>query len=141
MPVQITKKTDETNPEVTQPVEPRAPVALTVVLELALYKHYTWGKDTYVQNQPYRFSQDVALRLLRETDAGRQVWKQYTPKPVKRVVRPVVEDATHVTVPIMDMSDVEIGADPNKRIEVGTDDEIRDVLTRPDDDDSDNITV
>ena len=121
---------------------PAVPVN-TTVLELALYTIYTWGGITYEKGKPYRFKSSDALILLAEQDTGRPVWKLHKPQRPKAAPRTDVVDATMITAPTpVD----EFGASvlsptqgQQKRIDVGTDDEIADILTRPDD--SGDVTV
>lgn len=110
-------KTAEQKADASSPVQ-------TTVLELAMYKQYTWQDVTYEKGKPYRFRTADAMILLQEQDAGRPVWKQYiAPKP-RVAPRNEVVDATDQRTsgePI----DVLTGG---KRIEVGDDSEIKDIL-------------
>lgn len=99
-----------------------------LVLELALYSVYNRGGQMYEKGKQYRFNKDTAISLLSERDHGRPIWQIY--KPVKRVVRteaPV--DATKVEVTVVEP----IPGEPQKRIDIGDDSEIADVL--------ENVTV
>lgn len=118
-----------------KPASPPVPESETTVLELALYKIYTWGDTTYEKGKPYRFRNADALRLLAEQDLGRPVWKIYQPPRKKEAPKNEIVDATSVSVgPEQD----EFGDQtapiplPEKRIDVGSDDEIEDILNRPD---------
>lgn len=42
----------------------------TTILELALYKIYTWGANTYEAGKPYRFRNADAMQLMSEQDLG-----------------------------------------------------------------------
>jgi hypothetical protein len=114
-----TEKTETKAPE--QPVAPPQ----TTVLELALYKQYTWQGETYEKGKPYRFRSVDAMKLLAEQDTGRPVWKLYqAPKPRQAPVNEVV-DATNVQAGPPELPVVTL---PSRRIDVGTDDEIKDIL-------------
>lgn len=124
------------------PVEvPATPVG-TTILELALYKIYTWGNESYHQGHPYRFRNEDAMRLLAENDLGRPIWKIYRPPPPRVTPKNEVIDATGVQATLP--SDEPIFGNPvaekKKRIDVGTDEEIQDILNRPESDEG-NITV
>jgi hypothetical protein len=98
----------------------------TTVLELALYTQYTWQGETYEKGKPYRFRTVDAMQLLAETDTGRPIWKLYqAPKPRVAPKNEVV-DATGVQAGIPD-EPVHFSP-PRKRIEVGDDSEIQDIL-------------
>lgn len=97
----------------------------TTILELAMYKQYTWGGITYEAGKPYRFRSEDAMILLAETDADRPVWKIYSPPKIQQAPKNEVVDATlkrAVATPVD-----EIGL-PAKRIDVGSDSEIADIL-------------
>ena len=121
-----------------------SPMPNTTVLELALYKIYTWGPNTYEKGKPYRFKNSDAMILLAEHDLDRPVWKIYKPERPKQVVKPEIVDATMIAAPIQVDSLGEpltpVGKLPPKRIDVGTDNEIADILNRPDDSSGD-VTV
>lgn len=129
---------------------PAPPADDTVLLELAFYKRLTRQRTTYVSGQPYRFKREDAYRLLAELDHQRPIWRIFQPKPVVRkavdgtVEQPVV-DATHLSVerkaePIFGSEAVMV-TPKGKRIEVGTDDEISDILNAPDEASPDDVTV
>jgi len=112
------------------------PHANTTVLELALYKIYTWQGVTYERGKPYRFKNSDAMILLGEHDHGRPVWRIYTPPTKKSAPRNEIVDATRVQaqLPVDEFGTVLVAPDTTKkRIDVGTDDEISDILSRPDD--------
>lgn len=105
----------------------------TMVLELALYNVYSLENRTYHKGTAYRFNRDVALRLLEEEDAGRRVWKQHRPVKIE-VKKEPIEDVTKVQ--IVDATEPIHGLDEKKApkgIQVGSDDEISDILNREDD--------
>jgi hypothetical protein len=107
----------------------------TTVLELALYKNYTWGNVTYEKGKPYRFRNSDAMVLLAEHDTGRPIWRIYQkPKP-RQAPRNEIVDATSVTATLP--VEEPMGLKTEKRIDVGTDDEIADILNR----DGGDITV
>lgn len=120
-----------------KPAPEKPPEQATVILELALYTHYTWGGVTYEKGTAYRFTQDDALTLLGEEDHGRPIWRKYTPpKPKRQPQMPIVE-STEVRA-VRTRQSLEDAANTRtppvgKRIDVGTDEEIADVLNRPDD--------
>jgi len=100
----------------------------TTVLELALYKNYTWGNITYEKGKPYRFRNSDAMILLGEHDTGRPIWRIYQ-KPIPRQApRNEIVDATSITAPLP--IEEPGGLKTEKRIDVGTDDEIADILNR-----------
>jgi len=111
------------------PAQP--PFTQTTVLELALYKLYTWQNNTYEQGKPYRFRNEDAMLLLGEQDLGRQVWKLYQPPKKREAPKHEIVDATRV-VATRPVEDVGFGTlnKASGRIEVGTDDEIQDILER-----------
>lgn len=130
-----------------KPVQASAkpPVAVnTTVLELAMYKLYTWGGYTYEKGKPYRFKNSDAMILLGEMDTGRPVWKIYRPPPVKQAPKNEIVDATMIAAPtpVDEFGQPLMSSDdPAKRIDVGSDDEIADILNRPDIDESGDVTV
>jgi len=104
-----------------EPVKPN-----TTVLELAMYTQYTWQGETYEKGKPYRFKTEDAMQLLAETDTGRPIWKLYqAPKPRVAPKNEVV-DATGVKAGTLDAA---MGMPPaSRRIDVGDDSEIKDIL-------------
>jgi len=104
-----------------------------MLLELALYTRYTRKKNTYIGGQVYRFKRADALQLLTEMDLGRPIWKQWRkPTPKKQTATSTVVDATAISIerigePISGL----VPDDPAKRIDVGTDEEIADILNKP----------
>ena len=122
-----TEKTD-VSPEATK----AAPVQATTVLELAMYKMYTWGGVTYEAGKPYRFRSQDAMMLLSETDMDRPIWKIYQQPKAKQVPKNEVVDATsaHASLPVEELG----GVPSEKRLEVGSDDEIADILNPSDGD-------
>lgn len=127
----------------TESLPATAVPANTTVLELALYKIYTWGNITYEQGKPYRFKNSDAMILLSERDFDRPIWKIHKPQRPKQAPRNDVVDATMISAPVpVDEFGASVLGAPDKekkRIDVGTDDEIADILTRPDD--SGDVTV
>lgn len=132
----------------------------TMKLELALYTIYNFQGFQYVKTNPatgqpmvYEFDQNVALNLLARQDMGRAIWKQHRPKPVRRpesnVVKQVDLQVRPVGEPIHGIDTTSTSAP--RVIEVGSDDEIADILDRvnadegedpgTDPDNSGNITV
>lgn len=114
----------------------------TTVLELALYKIYTWGANTYETGKPYRFKNADAMTLLAEQDLGRPVWRLWRKPVPKQAPKNEIVDATmiHAPVPVDDFGAPLVSADTTakKRIEIGTDDEIADILNK---DTSGDVTV
>ena len=104
----------------------------SVLLELALYTNYTWNKETFQKGKAYKFAKDVAMELLSEEDHGRRVWRIYQPKPKPQTAQTdVVYDATTLKPP--PPAEEPTGSpDPEKRINVGDDAEITDILNRTD---------
>ena len=112
----------------------------TTVLELALYTQYTWLGTTFVKGKPYRFKNADAMQLLSEQDYGRPVWSLYRPPTKAAAAMNSVVDATNITVPEPDEEPLPGTLDTGrKRIEVGTDDEIADILGKVEDEG--NVTV
>jgi hypothetical protein len=117
----------------------------TTVLELALYKIYTWGNITYEGGKPYRFKNSDAMVLLSERDTDRPVWKIHKPTRTKQAPKNEIVDATSISapVPVDEFGTPTLGkpltTPVKKRIDVGTDDEIADILSRPDE--SGDVTV
>lgn len=115
--------------------KPAAPT--TIVLELALYTNYTYKGFTYQKGKPYRFSRETAVDMLSEFDSGRPVWRVYNPPAPKTAPKVEVVDATAVE-PVGIIDDPVREEDPKRRIEVGSDDEIRDILNPADEG---NVTI
>ena len=121
MALKVPEKTTPTNPDDS------------MLLELALYTRYTRKKNTYLGGQVYRFKRADAMQLLTEMDSGRPIWRMWRkPAPKKQTATSTVMDATAISVervgePISGL----VPDDPSKRINVGTDDEIADILNRP----------
>jgi hypothetical protein len=106
----------------------------TVTLELELYQNYTIHGEVYTKGTPYRFLRADAMHLLAERDLNRPVWRIYRPAPVIREKVTEVVDATRRTVPTEFVHGVPL---ETRRIEVGDDSEIADILTS----DDENVTV
>lgn len=120
------------------PAEPPVPVVPTVLLELALYTNYTRSGTVYEKGTAYKFTQEDALALLGEEDFGRPIWRRYQPPKPKRKAQMPIVDSTEVRAVRSRQSLEEAayqGANPPqaKRITVGTDEEIADILNRPED--------
>lgn len=110
----------------------------TVLLELALYSNYTWQGESYEKGKAYRFRQADAMALLGKEDFGRPVWRVYHPPVKKLEAQNLVVDATSIASQ-PEAEPIHGVAPPKpKRIDVGTDEEIADVLNRPD---SGDVTV
>ena len=113
----------------------------TTILELALYKIYTWGANTYEQGKPYRFRNADAMLLLSEQDLGRPVWKIHRPMKPREAPKTEIVDATSITALLPVEDPLTLRPDPKiKRIDVGSDDEIQDILNAVTDDSGD-VTV
>lgn len=136
-------KTPEKAPDAS-PTKPAPPT--TVMLELALYTHYTWQGTTYEKGTAYRFTQEDAIALMSEEDYGRPIWRRYQPPRKRGPVSMPVVDQTEVRA-VRTRQSLEEAAYrgaapvPGKRIDVGTDEEIADVLNRPDGDTSGDVMV
>jgi hypothetical protein len=116
-----------------QPADDTLPIPDdTVLLELAMYTNYTWGGNTYEQGQAYRFKRSEAMILLSEHDLGRAIWQIHRPARPKQTPKNLVVDATEVTAIRTRQSIEQVlkGTPTQKRIDVGTDDEIADILAR-----------
>lgn len=110
-----------------------APAEDVMLLELALYSRYTLKKNTYIGGQVYRFKRADAMQLLAEMDHGRPIWRQWR-KPVakKQTATTQVVDATAISVDrVGEPPTGLVPDDPSKRIDVGTDEEIADILNKP----------
>lgn len=126
----------------TPPTQPSAVPQDTVLLELSMYTNYTWRGHTFHKGKAYRFSRDDAMRLLSERDCERPVWKMYQ-KPAPKVVHENTEiDATQIMSEAVDMSMGKAKIE-NKRIDIGTDDELKaeGILPPDDDEGGGNVTV
>lgn len=110
----------------------------SVLLELALYTNYTYQGMTYTKGKAYRFKKSEAMKLISEMDLGRPLWRLFRPiKP--KPVEEVVVDATGITA--ISQPEPNPGTPQSlRRIDVGTDEEIADILNRPDDG-SENVTI
>ena len=119
----------------------------TTVLELSFYKKYTWQGHTYEGGQPYRFRNEDAMLLLAEQDYGRQVWRVYRAPLNQRKQQaanepPVIMDATGVSVPpVVDEWGIVSVPKDKRRIDVGNDDEIADILSQVATDEGGDVTV
>jgi hypothetical protein len=121
----------QATPDLAAPIAPED----TVLLELAMYTNYTWQGQSFVKGKAYKFHRSDAMQLLSEADAGRPVWKMF--RAIKPKVQPanVVVDATAMNIRKTDPDDmrgVPEGDNTPKRIDVGSDDEISDILGRED---------
>lgn len=110
------------------------PIANTTVLELSLYTKYTWGNVTYEKGKPYRFKNSDAMVLLGERDTDRPIWKMYHAPAAKRAPRNEVVDATMINapVPVDEFGQSVMSLPASKRIEIGDDSEIADILNQQD---------
>jgi hypothetical protein len=105
-----------------------------VSLELAIYKRYTRGGLLYESDKFYNFTAEQASILLQETEdnTGRPIWRRYKAGQQKVVTQVVNEkkgvDATGDKI-VPDQRDAEdLEAMGLKKIEIGSDDEISDIL-------------
>jgi hypothetical protein len=100
----------------------------TTVLELALYKIFMWQDRKFEAGKPYRFKNADAIMLMGERDHDRPIWKLYRPPVVRQATQPVVVDATavQVTAPLNEFGEP-VNKD-QKRIDIGDDSEISDIL-------------
>ncbi len=117
-----------------------------ILLELALYKNYTCGTGmdlmAYEAGKAYRFTQETAMALLSEQDHGRPIWRIYRPARVKTHQASPVVDATRVQATRTRQTVDQVLNPPDsgkKRIEVGDDAEIADLLPKDDADSGDVI--
>lgn len=130
-----------------KPVNATPPVDDGVLLELAMYAHYTWEGVTYESGTAYKFRRDDAIQLLGDQDYGRPIWKRYNPPKAKTEPRMPIVDQTSVTAirARVTLEEASLLGTPDankpKRIDVGTDDEIADILNRPEVDASGDVTV
>lgn len=115
-----------------------------VILTLAMHKNYSMQGHLYKGGEGYLFARADAMRLLKEQDMGRPVWKQWVRPAPPPSEAPVVRDAMQVSVPIP----IEEGGQlpqvaPGKAINVGDNSELSDIpgLTNPDADDPGNVTI
>lgn len=131
-------KTSKSDSGVSTPEAPSQPE--TVILELALYKIYTWRGIRYEEGKPYRFKASDAMILLAEHDVGRPVWRLYRPEKPKVAPKKEIVDATavHVPLPIEDPLVLTDANAPQKRIDIGDESEIADIVGQVDDG---NVTV
>ena len=98
-----------------------------VLLELALYTNYTWKDEAFQKGKAYKFTKNNAMQLLTETDHGRPVWRIYRQVRPKAAPKNEVFDATAIKAdPAVEV----VNGIPDKRIDVGSDDEIADILGR-----------
>jgi len=123
--------------------QPKQEEKETVLLELALYTNYNWHGTIFQKGKAYKFNKSDAINLLGQQDhAERQIWKRYAP-PVRIRKKEEVLDATQVDMTASTEDAYPDGlksVEPKKRIEVGTDDEIADVLAEVAKD-PENVTV
>jgi hypothetical protein len=101
----------------------------TTVLELALYKIFTWQDRKFEAGKPYRFRNEDAIVLMGERDHDRPIWKLYRPPVVRQSTQPVIVDATSIQpTPPMNEFGEPVTPKEQKRIEIGDDSEISDIL-------------
>lgn len=115
-----------------------------VALELAIYQRYTRAGVTYVktaengQDKAYLFTPANAAILLEEVDdtTGRPIWRRYRPRrtEVQRQIdmsKPQLEDTAEAGIAPIVGEDLELrgaNADPERRLEDGSDDELGGIL-------------
>ncbi len=116
--------------------EPAVKEEPTVVLELALYTNYTWNGFTYKKGEAYRFRQTDAMALLSEQDHNRPIWKQYTPPKKRKAAQQEIVDSTRVSAAPRGPAE-----EPNKRIDVGDDSELGDILGADAETGGENVTI
>jgi len=121
--------TDQAPPVVADAANQGQQANETVLLELSMYTHYTWQNQTYEGGQAYRFSRETAMQLLGDLDHGRPIWRMHRAPRPKQQPKNLVIDATDVTA-VRTREHLDGGVNPAKRIDVGTDEEIADVLNR-----------
>lgn len=113
-------------------VVPTGPVAL----ELAIYKRYirVAGGQLYEGDKYYNFTPEQAAILLQETEdnTGRPIWRRYKVGQQKVIVVDPTNkagiDATGDKIAADSRDQSELDAQGTTRIEIGTDDEIADIL-------------
>jgi hypothetical protein len=126
-------------PEKTSPVVHHVQPADYVTLELALYTQYHYQGKTFQKGTAYKFRRDVAMQLLGEHDHSRPVWRIYRAPAPKVKPKHTVEEA--MTVEFKKLEEMPNGSDSKPtRIDVGTDDEIAEILSNVADE-PENVTV
>lgn len=101
-----------------------------VELELSVYKRYSRQGTVYEAAQAYRFTEEQASVLLREiADDGRPLWRRYTPRPIQQQLNSGVKNVVDATQnKVKDISDPDGNLISQKRIEIGTEEEIKELL-------------
>jgi hypothetical protein len=106
----------------------------TLMLELALYKRYHWKGALYEAGVIYKVSREQAVEMLQEEDSGRPIWKVHR-KVEKESTRPKLkldeDGAVDLSKFDLDKPDtLPLGEEHKKpkRIDIGNDDEIADLL-------------
>jgi hypothetical protein len=120
----------EVKPDSKPAVKVEQPVK-TIDLELVTYQRYHRGGRLYVAEQAYRFTEAQAVILLEEVDSStsRPVWRRYKPKAAAAVPElgiKKVSDST--TAKVERIPEDEVFAEVPKRIDIGSDAEISDIL-------------
>lgn len=109
----------------------------TVVLDLAVYERYNRLGELYEKGVGYVFSQEQANVLLaeQEADSGSPVWKIYVSKKAAEVERaprePEPVDKTRAVVEVLESEEM---PGKTRRIDIGDDSEIEELLGNADDD-------
>lgn len=119
---------------------PVAAAAKTLLLELALYQRYATDGRIYEAGTVYEFTEAVALEKLQETEeAGRPLWKLHKTRkagegeaPVQAKT-PVKVDLTPAPAP--DGTAAVTEAEGSKRLEVGSEEELKELGLKDDDKD------
>lgn len=120
----------EVKPDSKPAVKGESP-AKTIDLELVTYKRYHRGGRLYVAEQAYRFTEVQAAILLEEVDnsSGRPVWRRYKPKSAASVPELGIKKVTDsTTAKVERIADDEMLSEAPKRIDIGSDAEIADIL-------------
>lgn len=119
----------------------------TMVLELALYQRYATDGRIYESGVPYEFEQSVALEKLQEAEeSGRPLWKLHKTKKTAEGEAPVaakVPVKVDLTPKPVDGSVAVTEDSGSKRLEVGSEDELKELGLKGDDkeDDGDEQAV
>jgi hypothetical protein len=119
--------------EVAQTLQALPQSVPTLTLTLNMYKNYSRNGVQYKAGVQYKFKRDSAMVLLEETDAGRPVWKIWRAPVVRKATATQVDQSAVEIQPIVESDPVVADAVAAKKIEIGGEDEIEDLLSRPDD--------
>lgn len=116
-----------------------AAAVTTMVLELALYQRYATDGRIYEAGVPYEFEQSVALEKLQEAEeSGRPLWKLHKTKKAAEGEAPVaakVPVKVDLTPKPVDGAVAVTEAAGSKRLEVGSEDELKELGLKDDDKD------